>query len=102
MYKRAIGYSITSASNTFAGLLRSAVEANELPSYTGNHSGICSISTNTDNEYLLFYWIFSYNAFCRCISITNNAIAINNMNDQGTVVVSGGTAPYTVTVTVFN
>lgn len=97
-----MGYSITSTTSTLAGLLRLAVDANGLPSYTGNHSGICSVSTNTDDEYLLFYWIFSYNSYCTCTQISAKSIALTNKNDQGTIVLSGGTTPYNVSVTVFN
>lgn len=100
--KRASGYFITSETATFAGLLGAAVGAAGFGTTATSHSGLCSVSTVTDNEYLLFYWYYSYNVFCRVVPVVNTGIAINNMNNQGTIVVTGGTAPYKVTVTVFN
>jgi len=100
--KRASGYFITSETATFAGLLGSAVAAAGFGTTATSHSGLCSVSTTTDDEYLLFYWYYSYNVFCECIQITAKSISLTNKNNQGTIVVTGGTAPYKVTVTVFN
>lgn len=80
---------MTSETATFTGLLGVAVAAGGFATSATSHSGLCSVSTTTDDEYLLFYWYYSYNVFCKCIPITTKGIAINNMNNQGTVVVTG-------------
>ena len=53
--KRASGYFMTSETATFAGLLGAAVAAAGFGTTVTSHSGLCSVSTTTDDEYLLFY-----------------------------------------------
>ena len=87
---------------TFGALLSYAVQSYGFDNETGNHCGLCTVTNGVDNEYLLFYWQYSYGSYINCISIANNNIALRLYNNLGTVIIMATEGKtYTACVQVF-
>ena len=96
----AYGYRTTANSGTVAGVINDAKIACGLDD-TKYHAGIVSVSSATDNEYLLVYFLYKYNTIGRGISIANNIITLSAINNLGTLAFTGGTAPYNIGIQFF-
>ena len=87
---------------TFGALLSYAVQSYGFDNETGNHCGLCTVTNGVDNEYLLFYWQYSYGSYINCIAISNNNIALRQYNNIGTVIIMATEGKtYTACVQVF-
>lgn len=97
--KRASNYTADSTGG-FTELLQRACIAFYGSTDSKIHSGLCSITTDTDGEYLLFYWTYKFSVNHQYDTVITKNITINAMNNWGTVAVEGGTAPYHASVQV--
>ena len=96
----AYGYRITSNDATIANLVFNAATACGL-STSDAHAGMISVSTVTDNQYLLVYFLYKHQSIGRGISVANNTITLSAINNLGTLAFTGGTAPYRIGVQFF-
>ena len=95
---RATGYTIDSSSDSNSELLQRVCE------YLGAdknlmHTGLISVSTDTLDEYCLYYFQWKYSGVNRIIKIINSTVTITAINSWGTVAVGNGTPPYHIGVT---
>lgn len=94
-------YTEASSSATCATFLSNAGWYQGLNPGDKVHTGLITVTTSTDNEYLLAFFLYKHNSIGRGISISNNVISLSAINNIGTVAVTGGTAPYNFSVIFF-
>ena len=96
---RATGYTVDSSSDSNAELLQRVCE------YFGidknlMHTGLISVSTDTLDEYCLYYFQWKYSGVNRIVKIINSTLEITAINSWGTIAIGSGTPPYHIGVTI--
>ena len=97
-----MGYDITQNDTAFPNLLANAMAPYKFDSEYTSHTGMIYISTNTENEYCVAYFMIKRGTYCKVITLTNNGITTGPTNSAGTMTISGGTAPYHMSIRYIN
>lgn len=94
----ALGYTITQTSTSFSNVLANAMEPYYFKNDYDTHTGMLFISTDVTNEYYVAYFSIDRGQSITIVKLSSNVIDLSAYNDAGSIVLSGGTAPYTMTV----